>query len=652
MSATMESAWLARLRELGGALGLDEQGLIHAEAVDVVSWRGDVALDLLRRITQKDLDRWQTAFGGALSIDVELAAEEDGSEARAWEASDGEAALHLLVEYAQNYVGEVNLGWTLDKGILLDQQLAGNDGKHGRTAIARLFFFVRRLRETLHQSDFRTFEEGLLGVEDSDAGPADRSLLVLVADVPGWLDGSFVTVAGHDHWDQAAAVLGRKDPFDRLASDREIRRLNCAWSEPPRLLTPAFVDLDDGEAAGDLALVHAELMAIRHRLAAAYLASRSEKQNATLRSTFEGQRSVTLTLGAESEAPKLFGLYQWAYGEPQVARTKLMIVRRVVASQLPVGTEDFGILVKNAEGVLKECVIQLRILVDRNVVESFEWRRKFDTLVRGYLDEVGASVRALAREVVDNVYKTAGLLLGVGIAYLLKPSEGRLVLGLGVGLNLAYVLFVRCFYLESVRQDFESKKRAFEREKGDIVATGLIAEDFKTRFEAVEERNTDFTTKFDRASSVYLIIVLAALTGLLAVSVIPRTETVEAVRARALTRQVERFEDIGHLEVRAAVGGQTRPELLTAADSGLHLVPDLTAIDAGGRLLIVEYVPCAAIGKADELERLSRAARLAGERRAQLQLLTAAACGAQPGPTAVRAWLEGAGLGPFETWTF
>lgn len=214
-------------------------------------------------------------------------------------------------------------------------------------------------------------------------------------------------------------------------------------------------------------------------------------------------------------------------------------------------------------------------------------------------------------------------------------------------------LFVRYFYLESIRQEFCSKRRAFEEEKEAIDRTQLIAANLDAQFSAVERRNDDFTRKFDQVSTIYTFFTLFAVLVLLHLVIAPPpVETAQELQTRALTAQVERFQEMGYLEIRAVVGGQALPDRWETADSKHHLVPNLTAFDDRGRLAVVEWVPCTAIHDAGELNRLRLLTNMAATRRAEVHLVTEPACNGEPGPEALRRWLDSVSLGPWKMWTF
>jgi hypothetical protein len=125
-------------------------------------------------------------------------------------------------------------------------------------------------------------------------------------------------------------------------------------------------------------------------------------------------------------------------------------------------------------------------------------------------------------------------------------------------------------------------------------------------------------------------------------------ETPAAARSRALAVQARRFERFGYEDVRV-LEGKEHPIPLTDI-RGRTSFPDLSAIRKDRRLLVLAWVPCRRIGKQEELDRLRLLSASAGQRQAELQLLTETVCGEDAGPDRLRAWLQGS-LPDTRIWT-
>jgi hypothetical protein len=648
------------LLDLAAALGIDRTLLTE----DMSRLRGSstVSPAVLRAIDEGQLDRWFSWLGNALQITCRPPDDADANPPTLTRASHHRSSLDPLLEDAEKYGRELDVTVEIDKKILTDD-LAKVLGATGVASLKDpkivLFFFGETLQSILAAADYRYFEKEFLSADGSEA--LHQRLLILVAGVRGQLRGPFLTVLGEDHLGEAAAFLASAPSFDGLSQAHELMRSECLWDDRPQLLTPDFFSLAAADPAG-LKVCREELWRLGNQLTVPYLANWTVRLPATLPvpaggqgpssaagagaaqkklvAKFEGDRSVRIE--AEGTSTAALDLYDWAYHDSKTARTRLHIVRRVVASRLPPGEKSFQEFVANAADLRSECDLQLRMLMDENLADSIVQRERIEKLVRDYVDEFGGQNASLSKEVVDNTYKTVGLLAGVALAYLLKPEQGITVLVVGVTLYVAYILFILRFYLRSLEEEHGAKWDAFELESRELERRGILTSESKPRLLAVHDADQKLDRKFRTVRRIYRVLVSAAIAFLLCWLVfVGGCETGETVRRRALGEQASRLKRSGYLDVRASVEGWPAPAPLVDAQ-GKAVLPDLTAIRQGDRqFLMLAWVPCARIGKPEELVELRTLHGVAAEKRVELQILTEAACGREPGADRLRRWLHG-----------
>ena len=637
------------LEDLARRLGIEAAGLKAGESDSGINGSGQIAAALLEKISQDDLDRWFGAFGQELRLTFKCR-EDESVTWSATQADHAAASLRKFLEDCRQYT---------DPSITLDLDIGKPDPRGfvpGLTADgsvqAVLFFYGDRLEELLSRIDERSFETDFLKVTDRNA--ADRRLLILVADTPGLLAGPYLAILGNDHHDATAATLGPAPSFEKTQAARDLTREVSNRENAPRVLTPDFFELTRKEKLDGCQQALARL---QNRLVASSLANRTfrdETQAGGLISVFVGERVVEVPLKgtAQSTGPEPFRLYRWVHEDAKVARTRLEIVRRVTASHLPPKSPtNFDQFVAQSEQILADSVVQLNVLIDGNIIDSFERQEKLEGIVQTYVQDVGGRIAALGKEVIDNTYKTVGLLAGVAIAYLLKPDAGVLLLVIAILLYEAYVAFVRYFYIKSLKEDFRTERRSFEeRWQSMQQLLKFIDPGVTTRLASkVKEKNDKFDCRYDSVNRLYNLLFAVGLLVLLAALAVHGYGRPDTVRARVLTKQMDVFRELGYQDLRADLPDQPRPEPLAVGRG--KMTPGLTARrnDAARPLVIVEYVPCSRLRDHQQLERLKALKTAADSQQAELQLLTEEKC-SQAGQERAGEWLDAEGLGGLQVW--
>ena len=645
------------------------RGLTRRETVTHVFLQGPWPLRHLERLARRGETAWEGLFAlfeGVLEVKAEL------SGGVTWTANAARcelAKLRELVE-AADPGASVDVTATVDKQNLIAALQPQGILPVPPAWVRQVFYFqgaslvgdLERYDRELYDAP-RKFEEGFLGVREDqqDLVACDRALRILVADTDGALHGPFLEVLGRDRLPGPADGAARTAPprFARLADVQTVLRTRM-WDRRPRTLTPDFLEI--AEAVGDgLQPCRGELQRLQNQLVLPTLANHTLQKGRHSFSAFKGDRTVEVQVdeSGEERGQSLFPLYQWACQDLESDRagwpgedpakavdTRLEIVRRVIATRLPPGPQgNLAELVKRRQELHDACEVQLKLLVNQNIAESFKRMREVHETVRTYVDGVGANIRSLSAEAVDNAYKTVGFLVGLVIAYLLEPSKSLTVFLLGAILYIVYILFIRFFYLGSIEQDFDAKQAEFGKSWGKIKASGLFhSGEIGELATAVSGREAAFKARLCAVKGIYLGlagVTVVALLGWLAYRSQPPDLRFE--RRQALDRHATLLAGSGCQDVRLAMEGRPAPLPVVVPGTGENLVPDLTCVaqDAAGTLYVAEYVPCARIGQPPGLARLrGLRAALAG-RRSELHLLTPAVCGDRPGPDRVRAWLAG-----------
>lgn len=495
--------WRAHLDGMATTLGSHPGRLGAAETVKTLSFGVTLPPEALgSRLREETLATWFGGFGEALALDFAIPPQHGGSSGlrqRLDAREHSEAALAQIVRESTEYEVPVDVTATIRKEALGKRLHEALGAESGLRVIP--FFFAASLLRVLAapEMDSLAFERNFL---TADEGPPDRRLLVLLADAGGQLQGPFLAVQGNDRPGAAEAFARAGAQKEELAATHATMLERTNWNrERPRVLTPDFFRLDQADGlAGD----RAELLRLQNELALTYLANRTNVDEKGLTAFFEGERTVQVPVAAERRSDAPYRLYAWAYHDPQSTLTRLEIVRRLLANRLPSGREGFKTLIYKGTDLLSELDVQLRVLIDRNLTESFERCERIDKLVRDYADETRQRISGLARESIEDVYKTAGLLLGVVIAWLLEPGQRLAVLAVGSLLLSIYLLFVRFFYLPTLRREDAARREVFHNREEEIRGSGLLTKPAQQALDSVWKDNRVLMEQRQTVERVYL----------------------------------------------------------------------------------------------------------------------------------------------------
>jgi hypothetical protein len=259
----------------------------------------------------------------------------------------------------------------------------------------------------------------------------------------------------------------------------------------------------------------ARLAGLRARLAAAYLAGTvagSWQAGFTLR--FAGPRPATCALttdeapGDDAGGSALARLAAWAYRD--ASSEKLLIVRECLARELPAGgTITLTALGDAAGPALEAAKANLVLYVRRNIERYFTARQAAQDAVAAYAETVRKAVGDLTGDVVDNLYRTVGVLAGVLVAGLLQPALSLGVMRAAALLYALYVAFVLGIAVRARRDRYRLERRALAAR---LAALSELTEAERARLGVpASEADAYFHTYFRLAVGVYVVLGLLAL---------------------------------------------------------------------------------------------------------------------------------------------
>ncbi|MBF6591283.1 MAG: hypothetical protein IVW57_12255 [Ktedonobacterales bacterium] len=450
----------ATVRAIGAALGLDAARLAQGEARDRLEVTAHLPVAQLEALGAGEAVRaWFATLGEDLALDLALAGLDAsaapvtatlraGSDAAATLATFRAAAAAVAATQGADVSVEARLAVGKSLALVAARAVRERQPGGGAAPLITVYYSAAAWQRLLVPGNLPLWER-------HGQASKDERARVILCDTPGYLAGVALEVVGaagdepprwlavsRAAWRQFTA---RADEYRRLCADEN------HWSMPPLSLTPDHLRVE-ARAAG-LEATARRLAGLRAALAAAYLASATHgtfEDGLTLR--FAGPRPATCALspeaagadGAEAEEAgegALARLAAWAYahGSPD----KLAMARECLARELPAGSVvSLAALERAALPALAAAQANFTLYLRGRTEQYFTLRQAAQEAVAGYAEAVRKSVGDLTSDVVENVYRTAGLAVAIFIAWLIQPAASLWVLRLGALLYTVYVALV------------------------------------------------------------------------------------------------------------------------------------------------------------------------------------------------------------------
>ncbi|MGZ6285802.1 MAG: hypothetical protein ACXWQ5_21230 [Ktedonobacterales bacterium] len=304
----------------------------------------------------------------------------------------------------------------------------------------------------------------------------DGRTIVVLCDGTGYLAGFALDVIGaglHEEprWMSVSRAAWRQFQ-ERSQRELRLREEESQWADAPHVLTPAHLRVEERQPGLQPSVER--LAELRATLAALYLASAVHGEQGELTLRCAGPRRVVCHIALSqdntdiSAAEATYGngalarLCDWAYDN--ASPDKLAIARECLAQELGSrATLTLPGLEGAAVFALDAARANLVLYLRRNTELYFRMRQQALDTVSDYAAAVRKAVADLTSDVVDNVYRTVGLLVGVVIAALLQPSLSLDVQRLAAFLYTLYIAFVMVFVLEARRRHFALEAADLDR---------------------------------------------------------------------------------------------------------------------------------------------------------------------------------------------
>ncbi|GEM_PF-1113377 len=526
----------ALVAEMAALLALPPERIARAEALDRLEITTNLTATELFAWDTGAVKRWFASFEDDLELDLRLMGLDSASSSELAVSlragRDPQRALRHFIEETQHL--RESQGNELDVEIRLSiaktRAVAGArailatrpeyPGSPDLLAVTNVFVFYHAasLEKLLRFGALADWEQRGLACEQGRA-------VIVLCDATGYLAGMALEVLGarqpeaetHPHW-LAFSRAAWRELQERAHETRDLHTAESNWPGAPRTLTPAHLRL--AQRTPGLEPLAQQLHAMRAALSAAYLASTvTGEVNTELLLRFTGPRPAVCHLAAKATnnppiadtahatdgdgGESLARLAAWAY--QHASPDKLAIARECLAGELPAGTSVSLATVEHAaQGALEAAKANFALYLRGNTAQYFALRQRALDAVADYAANMRKAVSDLTSDVVDTVYRTAGLLVGVVFATLLQPRLALTVQQIAALLFTGYLLFV-VYYLLGARY------KRFTLEKSDLqarlAAMPELSESERARIAAeANGANDHFELYFRRSRLIYLAL--------------------------------------------------------------------------------------------------------------------------------------------------
>jgi hypothetical protein len=532
-SAPPADSRLAQLRHLyeviadaGAALNIPPARLAGGEALERLEVVARLSVAQLAQCDGARVQRWFAALGDDLALDLRLDGLDPDMPAVAASPRVGsdpagalqtfQAAGHSAMETQGDAISvEARLSIGKARALALAQDIMLQRPDVTAPAMVAVFYTAAAWNQLISLASIPYLEQsGLIR--------ADGRTCVLLCDTPGYLAGAALECVGaaSSHtpdWLPVSPAAFRQF-VGRAQASRHLLAEEGGWPDAPHILTAEMLRLVT--RAPGLEATAARLTRLRAELAATALANVVQgKLTDGLALRFAGVRPATCTFPATSDAAAIFPdgealarLADWATRRGTV--DTLIIARECLARELPPGhAVSLAEVARAAVDALEAAKANFTLFVRGQTDRYFAARQTAQNAVADYAETVRKAVSDLTGDVVDNVYRTVGLLAAVVIAGLIQPAISPLLALLAAILYSGYIAFVIAFLLRARDDHFALEQKALSTRLAEM--TELTATERERLREPATASDAYYRRYMARTRGIYLA--LLALGSLFAI---------------------------------------------------------------------------------------------------------------------------------------
>lgn len=453
------------IADVGAALKITPERLAEGEALERLEVVARIPVEQFARCDATHAAGWFAALVDDLSLDLRLDGQDPdmppvvASLRAGSDPAGGLRTFQRAAQYAAEAQGdavsvEARLSVGKTRALVLAHDLLAQRSGIAAPAMVAVFYTAAAWNQLINLA-------AVPYLEQSGLVRADGRACVVLCDSQGYLAGAALECVGAAHptapdW-LAVSPAALRQFIAREEASRRLLAEEAGWPDAPHVITVEMLHLV--ARAPGLEATAARLAILRTELAATVLATIVQGRLAdglTLR--YSGACPATCHLSASDEhaissavGEDLARLAEWATRRGTV--DTLIIARECLARELSPGhTVTLAEVAQAAVGALEAAKANFTLFVRGQTDRYFAARQTAQDAVADYAATVRRAVSDLTSDVVDNVYRTVGLLAAVVIAGLIQPASSPLFVLLAAILYSAYIAFV-IFFLLRARED-------------------------------------------------------------------------------------------------------------------------------------------------------------------------------------------------------
>lgn len=340
-----------------------------------------------------------------------------------------------------------------------------------------------------------------------------KTIVLLLADRTSFAKGPNLFIFGRDTWTsiQVGEISGSSVHRANIENAIQFRENECQWEVGAICLTPFHLHIETNQ------LDDAEIVRIfanqRDRLCVGYIANRLRIRDNMLVCDFFGHKHVQVHLNPADDKPAstaLFNLFQWAYDN--ASSDKIGVLRQIISLQLTEKPgKNYDLLLENANVILISAKSNFQFFLRRSVELYFDKRLKVSEFLHKFSNDIGKSISDMASELISNLYKTVGVVLGVMIATLVDPPKTPVIVHWTSLLYFIYIVFILLLLLPSYYLRFRGSVLEFDHNKSELKDVLLEEEIERIEGDTFSRTRLEFLVAFSIVNLGYAALAAIAL---------------------------------------------------------------------------------------------------------------------------------------------
>lgn len=379
---------------------------------------------------------------------------------------------------------------TVEKTALIESWNLPNDTK------CILYFSIDKLSTSITETNFQTLQRTFVP-------NSEKYIVILIANASGYARGSNIEILGHDFWE---IRFFDKSFYDESSGNKildalSIRDTEVSWVHDSSQITPYHFAINFSKIT-PLSICNT-FNYLCDCLCISFIANKVAQSSEGIIADFSGYQHVKIQFPQQIKPEaksEIFPLFQWAYENS--SSDKLEIIRNLISLRLSKNSlENFEILLNEGRQILESSKGNFRFLIKKSVEQYFDNKLKLSEYLQKNNKTIGENITNIATEMINNVYKTIGIILGVIITSLISPNSIPGVVHWTSLLYFCYIVFIMIILLPYTYIKFCNEYEEYNQNIG-VMKDILIGNENRER-EIIQKNRIHFLLYFGFSNLIY-----------------------------------------------------------------------------------------------------------------------------------------------------